>query len=88
MTFDVNQVFVLLDKKFRSHLFKGDLDISQVDLLIFDEVHSINPESEYVSIMNNYIFNNKLMIEDKKRLPNVLAFFNLDRILKAAQKND
>lgn len=39
----------------------GELDISKVDYLIFDEIHSINPESTYVDIMNKFIFNHELM---------------------------
>ena len=40
----------------------GDLDISEVDYLIFDEVQNIYAESYYVNIMNKFIFNHKLML--------------------------
>jgi ERCC4-related helicase len=87
--FDVNQVFVLLDRKLHTHLQYGELDMSEVDYLIFDEAHNIYPESTYVSIMNKFIFNHELMqspaknpvLLKDKRLPKVLAFFSLDSLL-------
>jgi hypothetical protein len=45
---------------FRIHKAR-ELEISEEDYLIFDEVHNIYPESTYVSIMNKFIFNHKLM---------------------------
>ena len=54
-------MFVLLDRKFNGHLQYGELDISEVDYLIFDEVHNIFPESNCVDIMNKFIFNHELM---------------------------
>ena len=53
---------MLLDRKFISHLIYGELDISEVDYLIFDEVQNIYPESTYVDIMNKFIFNHKFML--------------------------
>ena len=64
--FDTKQVFVLLDRKFLSYLIYGELDISEVDYLIFDEVHNIYPESTYVDIMNKFIFNHKFMLSPAK----------------------
>jgi hypothetical protein len=80
---------VLLDKKFFRYLTYGELDISEVDYLIFDETHSIYVESSYVDIMNKFIFNHTLMLSpaknpdllEDKRLPKVLAFFTLDSVL-------
>lgn len=55
-----------------------ELDISEVDYLIFDEVHKIQANSTYVEILKNFIFNHKLklppsnnpdILEQKKRIP-------------------
>jgi hypothetical protein len=68
--------------------------MSEVDYLIFDEVHSIYPESTYVDIMNKFIYNHKLMLpllgrlKEKKTLPKVIAFFSLESILQATKNND
>lgn len=83
---------MLLDRKFLRYLTYGELDMSEVDYLIFDEVHSIFPESTYVDIMNKFIYNHKVMLSPAKnpdkRLPKVLAFFSLDNVLQGAQNND
>ena len=52
----------MLDRKFFQHLMYGEIEISKVDYLIFDEVHSVYPESTYVDIMNKFIFNHDLML--------------------------
>jgi ERCC4-related helicase len=68
----------------------GELKISEMDFLIFEEVHNIYPESTYENIMKNFIFNDKLKLtiandpdfEQKKKLPKVLAFFNLESVIQ------
>ena len=65
----------------------GELDICEIDLLVFDEAHIIYPENPYVEIMNKFYFNSKQILNHHglEKLPLVFSFFNLDCVLQLAQ---
>lgn len=53
-----NNLFIMLSKKFNSHLLHGDFFLSQFDVIILDEVNLIFDTHPNTMMMLQYYYNN------------------------------